>query len=157
MARARIKLKQPRKILSLTYESHLSLRDTAQLTGISKTIISEYLVRFRRTRINYQESENLSDNELISLLEEKKQEESVQYATLVSLFPECWRLLKKRGMIKQLLWEKYRKHHPEGYGYSQFCHHFGIFLSSGEVTMRQENTVTLCLFCRIKASDLPVV
>lgn len=139
MARARIKLKQLRRILSLTYESSLSLRETAQLSGVSKTTISEYLVRFRRTGITYEESIDLNDNELINLLEEKKQEESVQYATLVSLFPEYSRLLKKRGMTKQLLWEKYRKHHSDGYGYSQFCHHFGIFLNSGEVTMRQHH------------------
>ncbi|WP_460058338.1 IS21 family transposase, partial [Spirochaeta dissipatitropha] len=27
--------------------------------------------------------------------------------------------------------------YPDGYHYSQFCHHFSIFLESGEVTMRQ--------------------
>jgi predicted transcriptional regulator len=82
------------------------LRETAQLSGISKTSISEYLVRFRRSRISYDESLNLSDTELIELLEEKKQEESEQYTTLVSLFPEYSRRLKKRGMTKQLLWKE---------------------------------------------------
>lgn len=137
MARARIKLKQLRKLLSLTYENNLSLRETAQLTGISKTTISEYLVRFRRAGISYQESLNLSDEELIDLLEEKKQEESEQYTTLVSLFPEYSRRLKKCGMTKQLLWDEYKQQFPDGYGYSQFCHHFGIFLESGDLTMRQ--------------------
>jgi transposase len=137
MARARIQLKQLRKLLSLTYEHKLSLRETAQLSGISKTTISEYLVRFRRSGISYDESLNLSDTELVELLEEKKQEESEQYTTLVSLFPEYSRRLKKRGMTKQLLWKEYKKRYPDGYAYSQFCHHFGIFLDSGDLTMRQ--------------------
>jgi transposase len=126
-----------RKLLALTYESKLGLRDVAKLTGVSKTTISEYLVRFRRTGISYEESLELSDGELLSLFEEKKQEESEQYTELTALFPEYATRLKQRGMTKQLLWEEYRKSHPEGYRYSQFCHHFGIFLESGEVTMRQ--------------------
>ena len=31
--------------------------------------------------------------------------------------------LSRTGVNKQLLWEEYRKDHPDGYGYSQFCYH----------------------------------
>lgn len=31
--------------------------------------------------------------------------------------------LKKVGVTKHLLWQEYRQSNPEGYGYSQFCHH----------------------------------
>ena len=137
MPRVRIHVRHIRKLLALTYESRLGLRDVAKLTGVSKTTISEYLVRFRRTGISYEQSRELTDTELLGLFETKKQEESEQYTELTSLFPEYAKRLKKRGMTKQLLWEEYRKTHPDGYRYSQFCHHFGIFLESGEVTMRQ--------------------
>jgi len=126
-----------RKLLALTYESKLGLRDVSRLTGVSKTTVSEYLVRFRRTGLSYEESRELTDTELLGLFETKKQEENEQYTELTALFPEYARRLKKRGMTKHLLWEEYRKKHPDGYHYSQFCHHFGIFLESGEVTMRQ--------------------
>ncbi|WP_369073332.1 helix-turn-helix domain-containing protein, partial [Alkalispirochaeta sphaeroplastigenens] len=56
-----------RKLLALTYESKLGLRDVARLTGISKTTISEYLVRFRRAGISYEESLALSDEGLLNL------------------------------------------------------------------------------------------
>ena len=137
MPRARIQVRQIRKLLALTYESKLGLRDVARLTGVSKTTISEYLVRFRRTGISYEESLKLTDTELLWLFETKKREESEQYTELTSLFPEYAKRLKQRGMTKQLLWEEYRKAYPDGYRYSQFCHHFGVFLESGEVTMRQ--------------------
>lgn len=132
-------MKQLRKILSLTYESNLSLRETAVLTGVAKTTISEYLVRFRRSGISYEESQELSDDDLLDLFEQKKREENEQYTALTTLFPEYSRRLKKKGMTKQLLWNEYRKNYPDGYQYSQFCHHFGIFLDSGEVTMRQHH------------------
>jgi len=126
-----------RKLLALTYESKLGLRDVSRLTGVSKTTISEYLVRFRRTGLSYEKSLQLTDTELLGLFETRKQEQNEQYTELTAHFPEYAKRLKKRGMTKQLLWEEYRKNHPEGYRYSQFCHHFGIFLESGEVTMRQ--------------------
>lgn len=130
-------MKHMRKLLALTYESKLGLRDVSRLTGVSKTTISEYLVRFRRTGITYEESLELTNEELLGLFEEKKQEESEQYTRVTALFPEYAKRLKHRGMTKQLLWEEYRKQHPDGYRYSQFCHHFSMFLESSEVTMRQ--------------------
>ena len=30
--------------------------------------------------------------------------------------------LKKTGVTRHLLWEEYRAQHPDGYGYTQFCH-----------------------------------
>ena len=77
-------MRQMRKLLALAYESKLGLRDIARLTGVSKTTISEYLVRFRRTGLSYQESLELSDGELLSLFEKKKQEESEQYSRPVN-------------------------------------------------------------------------
>lgn len=139
MPRARIQLKNLRKLLALTYESKLSLRETAQLTGVSKTTISEYLVRFRRCGMSYEESRSLSDQQLLDLFEEKKQQESEQYKSLSELFPHYARRLKKRGMTKQFLWNEYIKTYPHGYRYSQFCHHLYIFLDSIDVTMRQNH------------------
>jgi len=137
MARKRIQLKQIRKILQLKYESRLSIRDTAKLSGASKSTVSDYLARFRRSGLNYEESKSLNDEEVLELLEERKQQDCEQYNILTALFPEYCRLLKKTGFTKQFLWEKYIKLYPEGYRYSQFCHHLYIFQKSGELTMRQ--------------------
>ena len=126
-----------RKLLALTFESKLGLRDVSRLTGVSKTTISEYPVQFRRTGISYEESLELTNDELLGLFEEKKQEENEQYTQVMALFPEYAKRLKRRGMTKYLLWQEYRKQHPNGYRCSQFCHHFGMFLESGEITMRQ--------------------
>ncbi len=71
MSRARIHVKHMRKLLALTYESKLGLRDVSQLTGVSKTTVSEYLVRFRRTGISYAASQKLTDEQLLGLFEEK--------------------------------------------------------------------------------------
>lgn len=33
--------------------------------------------------------------------------------------------LGHKHVTRKLLWEEYRIDHPDGYGYSQFCHHLG--------------------------------
>ena len=139
MARKRIQLKQIRKILQLKHEAGLSIRDTAKLSGASKTTVSEYLTRFKRAGINYEQSKSLTDEQLVELLEERKLQECEQYNQLMTLFPEYCRLLKKTGFTKQLLWDKYLKLYPDGYRYSQFCHHLDIFQKTGELTMRQQH------------------
>ena len=65
MARKRIQLKQIRKILQLKHEAGLSIRDTAKLSGASKTTVSDYLARFNRSGIGYEQSKSLTDEQLI--------------------------------------------------------------------------------------------
>jgi transposase len=35
--------------------------------------------------------------------------------------------LKRKGVTLTLLWQEYRATHPEGYGYTWFCEHFGAY------------------------------
>jgi len=55
MARTRITMRHPRKILGYSLESRLSLREGSRLTKTSKTTVSEYLLRFNKSRITFQE------------------------------------------------------------------------------------------------------
>lgn len=137
MPRARIHVRHLRKVLQFSCEDRLGLREIARLTGVSKTTVSEYLVRFRRTGVAYEDVRQLPDEELAALFESNPPSESEQFVELKKLLPEYAKRLKRRGMTKQLLWEEYYACHPGGYHYTQFCHHFRVFLESGDVTMRQ--------------------
>ena len=139
MARSRINMRQLRKILEYSLGSRLSLREVAKLTGTSKTTISEYLARFRRCTITLDEALTKSDDELLELFEEQKEQTSEEYRTLVALFPTYEVRLKQKGMTRQLLWEEYRKLYPEGYLYTQFCHHFRTWRESLDVSMHQND------------------
>ena len=132
-------MRQLRKILEYSLESRLSLREVAKLAGASNTTISEYLARFRNSGITYQDRLSLNDQQLIELFEEKKEADSEAYKALVSLFPTYKVRPKKKGMTRQLLREEYRRDHPDGYLYSQFCHHFRTWRDSLDVTMHQHH------------------
>ena len=53
MARQRIAVKKIRKVLKLKFESGLSIREIAALTGISKTVVSTYIAGFKQTGTAY--------------------------------------------------------------------------------------------------------
>ena len=43
--------------------------------------------------------------------------------------------LSKVGVTRKLLWEEYREKHPDGYRYTQFCHHLGQHMVSKNPSM----------------------
>ncbi len=47
--------------------------------------------------------------------------------------------LSRKGVTIQLLWEEYRRTHPDGYGYTQFCRHLREWQAGQEPTMRFEH------------------
>ena len=46
----------------------------------------------------------------------------------MAFFPTMAKELSKVGVTRDILWNEYLKEHPDGFGYSQFCHHFSIWL-----------------------------
>ena len=43
--------------------------------------------------------------------------------------------LKRVGVTRQLLWQEYRRSHPGGYGYSQFCERLGRYVQNQGLSM----------------------
>jgi transposase len=139
MARKRIEMKKLRKILKLKYENNLSIREIAALTGVSKTVVSSYLTDFNGTGETYETAAVLSDTELSELFTGTKEQKNKRYAELLSLFSHYSKELKKTGVTKLLLWEEYLRDHPDGFQYSQFCHHFQCWQQSQDVRMKQRH------------------
>jgi len=72
----------------------------------------------------------------------KESEESAslsRIAVLEAYFPEMDKLLKEPGYTRQLLWERYRRVTPSGFGYSQFCYHYSQYCGSKDVVMHFEH------------------
>ena len=55
--------------------------------------------------------------------------------------------LKRKGVTRKLLWEEYRRDHPDGYSYTQFCEIFSRWSKEQlSPTMRQEHKAGEKLF-----------
>lgn len=122
-----IRMHQIRTIFELQQQGR-SIRQTVRLTGLSRNTIREYLRRISSAGLTLSEAMKLDDASLSTLvyadtLEKATAGRSVddRFVTLSEKLDNYCLELRKRGVTRQLLWEEYRKEHPNGYGYTQFC------------------------------------
>lgn len=126
-----------RQILRLK-ASGSSNKGIARLTGMSKTTILKYLRSADASGLATAELLGLSD-EALELAINPESEEEGHLAVLMSLFPAMEKELKRVGVNRLGLWHEYRADHPEGYNYSQYCHHFRRWQGKQDVVMHFEH------------------
>ena len=64
--------------------------------------------------------------------------------------------MRCRGVTLALLWEEYRGHHPDGYGYSRFCDLYVEWRHGITATMRQTHAAGEKLFVDFAGDTVPV-
>ena len=120
------------------HESGVSIKGISKKLGISRNTVKEYL-----RKIN---SQNLSPPELL----EKDTPElegmlvasvytTEKYLQLECQFPYFEKELKRTGVTRQLLWHEYKEKYSDGYGYSQFCHHFSRWQKTSNASMHMDH------------------
>jgi len=139
MARRRISMRKIRDLLRLHEECTLSNRQIARALNISRPVVREYLVEFKLSGLTCQSIGTMSDEELMRALERRKKEVCERYQVLSERFPYLLKELKRPGVTLALLWQEYRKKHPQGYSYPQFCYHFRMWRSLSSVSMHLEH------------------
>lgn len=137
MARKRINVKKIREIVKHNCNEKLSIRQIAKLTGISKTVVSEYLTTFKKTGYSCEKIAEMSDTELMELFKGSKEENNLRYREMLPQMPLFTKELKRTGVTRQLLWEEYSKNTPNAFGYSQFCHHLQCWQDIQGLSMKQ--------------------
>jgi transposase len=65
-------------------------------------------------------------------------------------------LRRHKHTTLQLLWEEYRTAHPDGYGYSRFCHHYKRWKQERDLVLRQEHRPGEKLFVDWAGDTIPV-
>ena len=115
-------------------------KSIAQILGMSKNTVKVYLQKI--------EDLPLSPAELLALEEPQLEAKfhggnpaykDPRYQNLKNQLEYFARELKRKGVTKQLLWKEYCDSHPQGYGYSQFCHHLHQYLKTQHPTMVLEH------------------
>lgn len=138
MARKRISMKKIRDIIKLKIETDLSNRQIAKTLVVSRPAVTEYWDQFQTSGIDYNKLKEIPDSKLLEFLKRDKKS-NTRHATLVGYFPYFANELTRVGVTLQILWKEYRKKHPDGYEYSQFCYHFQVWKKNSEVRMHIEH------------------
>lgn len=156
MANNPIGMREVRELLRLYFKQGLSGRKAAKVAGIGKTAASQYIAGFKSSGISISAISGMNDSELINLINIRKKTQNPRYTVLEKLFPDIERDLKKVGVTLHLLWEEYRQTHKDGYGYSQFCHHYHHWRKESKVSMHMEHRAGDKLFVDFAGKKLYV-
>lgn len=132
---SRLSMRKISEILRQRFELKLSYRDIARSQNISLSSISDYLARAKAVGLSWPLPESLTEQGLYDLLflpagiqTKKRPQPDWSYV---------YQEQRKKGVTLQLLWREYRALHPNGMGYSQFCHCYGDYAKTLTPVMRQ--------------------
>jgi len=122
-----ILMHQIRSIIELQLQGG-GIRHAVRLTGLSRNTIREYNRRIAAAGLKLIDALALDDASLSALVYVDAFEKGAagrnvdeRYLALSKKLDKYCSELNKHGVTRQLLWEEYRKEHPEGYAYTQFC------------------------------------
>ena len=123
-----------REILRLKHEVGLSLREIGKACNCGKSTVSEVLTRAEKTGISW--PIDLSDKKLMPMLYPPIEgKSSPPEPDLEYIFCE----MKKKNVTLMLLWEEYKRDHPEGIMYTQFCERYRNFKVNNKISMHKEH------------------
>jgi transposase len=139
MANKQIDMSKLRQILRL-YSQNESKLKISELTGVSRNTLKKYINRWKRLGISLPDLECRSDQELNYLFGViQLPEPSNKYKILEQFFPIIEKELKKRGVTRYQLWNKYILKHPDGFKLSQFKYHYRAWLKRSNPVMHIEH------------------
>ncbi len=137
MARGKLSVRYIKEILRLRYETKLSQREISRSVRVSVGTVNQYLTRAVQAGISWPLPAEMDQTALIKAL---FPDQPVTHRTgfVIPDWSSAQNELRHKGMTKQLLWEEYCQCHPyNAYSYSQYCHHYQVWLSQQRRSMRQ--------------------
>lgn len=157
MANNPISMNKIRHILRLHSQGRSKLLIASQ-TGVARNTLKKYLREFEQSGLSFAEVNELSDKDLEDLFikpEEKPIKPKLQ--ALFSLFPAADKELKRKGVTRLLLWQDYKKNHPDGYCYSQFKRYFAQWKAQVNPSMRIEHKAGDKLYVDFAGEKLNII
>jgi len=134
-------MRKTREVLRLHFDLKLKQRQIARSANLSQSTVHEYLARFAAAGLIWPLPAEMSERDLEAALFpiDRRPQPPLATRTLPDFTHVHEELRSHKHTTLQLLWEEYRANHPDGYGYSRFCHHYQQWKRQRDVVMRQEH------------------
>lgn len=114
-------MRQINEVLRLKYQSQLSVREIARSCGLPTSTVGDYLKRAEAAQLTWPLPAELTQEQLQSRLLGAA---STPVPAAGKELPD-WAVVRqelcRKSVTLHLLWQEYRRTHPDGYGYSRFC------------------------------------
>ena len=155
MPRRRLSVRTIREVLRLKWQCGLSNDDIAASCRIGETTVREYLRRAKLAGLTWPLPDTLQDAVLNQMLFPPPAAIATSDRPLPDWF-EVNKQLRRKGVTLQLLVEEYRRIHPTGYAYSQFCRLYREWALIQYPTMIQEHKAGDKLFVDYAGHTMPI-
>ena len=132
MANELLSMNKVKKILKLLHVG-TSQRQICVLARVHRLTVRKYEGIFTNHPFSYGQLLRLSDKELDQIVATPITENPT-IAALNVLFPQMEIELKRKGVTKHFLWERYLETNTEGVKYSQFCEYFRGYLKNKNIS-----------------------
>lgn len=113
----------------------LSVRQIATSTGSARATVHDYLVRSHAGGLAWPLPADLDDQALEALLFPALTPEMASRRPVPD-WDEVRRELRRPHVTRRLLWLEWKKDHPQGWSYTQYCEHYREWLGTKDVVMR---------------------
>lgn len=115
------------------------IKTIARILGISKNTVKRYLNQVQEQGLDITVLLSQDSESVEKRLLRTDNQEGEKLKELQALFPDMTERLKDVGVTLHYLWLRYKTTHPEGYGYSQFCHYYQKYRESSKAVMHFEH------------------
>jgi transposase len=116
-------MKKVRLIIRM-YTEGVSKKTISEKSGCSRNTVKKYIRQFIALGITFEVLSKLSNTSLEELFKTDPSEPNEKLETLRGYFPEMEKALKRKGITREYLWQKYISEHPDGYRVSIFKEHY---------------------------------
>lgn len=134
MPAKRLSMRKIREALRLKHFCGLSEAAISRSLCVARSTVADYLLRAGRAGLTWPLPEGLDDGSLESMLFPPS---SSPVSRELPDFVHIHRELSRKGVTLLLLWEEYKRRHPDGYQYTRFCVMYREWAGRVDVVMRQ--------------------
>jgi transposase len=157
MPAKRSSMRKIRDVLRLKFEEKRSHGRIAQITGLSKGAVANYVRRAGLNSIGWPIPAEMDDGVLEGLLFGRERAGAPKQFAPVDC-EHVHKELARVGVTLQLLWEDYASAHGErAYKYTQFCEHYQRFRSTLRRSMRQVHRAGEKLFIDYSGKGIDLI
>ena len=116
-------MSQIKQLLRL-HKQGIGVKTIARNLGISKNTVKSYLAKLPETKMSIDEILSMEDPELEAKFHAGNPAyKDARFELLKSRLGYFEKELDRVGVNRKVLWEEYKLDYPQGYEYTQFCHH----------------------------------
>ena len=144
-------------LLQLYFQGRSKLLISEQ-TGIARNTIKKYLQTYLDSGLSMDELLKLSEKQLETLfLKTDHKPINEKQQALFAMFPLYDKELRKKGVTRYLLWQRYKKQYPDGLGLSQFNLYFTQWKAQLHPTMRIDHKAGDKLYVDFAGDKLQII